>query len=252
MDKWTALEEYYDIFNSPKIQYLRMKEAFHKKCKTPWGKYGSEEPVVAVCDLLSYLKMTKEFAEEYPFFENDVIVDNTKFIYQRSQYMPPERQREIIDCYLVGEEATYSEVPHDVLLDRMKKVLEREKMHGVCEYESSEWKKVHRRINDEPEPSDHGDTESEVDASQYSEDQSETALYERGSVWSIPGKFELKPCTRASQQDFEISERLSKEVDGLWKSRTYVYTGMGSNMDVSKSVGIFKSKVETFLKDFQG
>ena len=166
--------------------------------------------------------------------------------------MPPERRREIIDCYLVGEEATYSEVPYDVLLDRMEKVLEREKFHGVCEYESSEWKKVHRRINDEPEPSDHDDTESEVDASQYSEDQSETDLYERGSVWSIPGKFELKSCTRASQQDFELSERLSKEIDDLWKSRTYVYTGMGSNMDVSKSVGIFKSKVETFLKDFQG
>ena len=71
-------------------------------------------------------------------------------------------------------------------------------------------------------------------------------------MWSFPGKFELKPCTRASQQDFELFERLSKEIDDLWKSRTYVYTGMGSNMDVSKSVGIFKSKVETFLKDFQG
>ena len=195
--------------------------------------------------------MTKEFAEEHPYLENDVIVDNTKFIYQRSQYMPPERRSELIDCYLVGEEATYSQVPHDILLDRMEKVLEKEKRRGVNEYESSEWKKVHRRINDEPEPSDHDDTESEVDASRYSEDQSMTDLDETESVWRIPGKFELKPCTRASQQ-VELSEQLSKEIDALWESRTYVYTGMGSNMDVSKSVGIFKSKVETFLKDFQG
>ena len=64
----------------------------------------------------------------------------------------------------------------------MEKVLEKEKRRGINEYESSEWKKVHRRINDGPEPSDHDDTESEVDASQYSEPQSETDLYERGTV----------------------------------------------------------------------
>ena len=50
---------------------------------------------------------------------------------------------------------------------------------------------------------------------------------------------------------FGIYHEISQQKEELWTSRNFVYNLMKKGKDVSKSIGIFRSKVNRFLKKFK-
>ena len=56
------MDHFEDIFESPLLQYKRMKKALFQELilPSPWGEQGSKERIVAISRILKYLKETRD------------------------------------------------------------------------------------------------------------------------------------------------------------------------------------------------
>ena len=87
-ENMTVDQEDVDVFETPTLQYLRMKKKFLQKYVNPesWGTRGSKQQVIAITALLNYFKETKELAQLYPektWLQTYIIVDNKNLVSDR-------------------------------------------------------------------------------------------------------------------------------------------------------------------------
>ena len=88
--KKSASEAFYEefgLFGSPRLQYLKKKEAFLKEFLFPenWGRKGSRKRVVAIDTVVKYLEDIKKLVEAYPSHLSGVESENVDLFFSHDR-----------------------------------------------------------------------------------------------------------------------------------------------------------------------
>ena len=86
-------KEGHELFNTPDLKYLTMKENFLQKYlfKENWGSHGSKQRVVAFDSMIKYLQKTRRLVDTYPSISSEVYRDNLRLIMLKQLPIPDDQ-----------------------------------------------------------------------------------------------------------------------------------------------------------------
>ena len=120
-----------DVFDTPKIQYYKLKGDFRRMYLNPraWNQeYGSRQSVQAYHDLLYYLEVTEEFRGQNAGLSTDILTDNIHLVFHDLPL--PLRYREQLIEYVVAGKPSQEEK-----FCKIKEYLERKKRGNLNAFE---------------------------------------------------------------------------------------------------------------------
>ena len=89
-----------DLFNAPRLQYLRKRETFLKTFINGkiWGKHGSKQRVIALQEMINYIRETNALGEADSEVKMDALVQNIHLIYEGKvlPHLPDKLRRNVI------------------------------------------------------------------------------------------------------------------------------------------------------------
>ena len=130
-----------DLFNAPKFRYLRKRETFLKMFRNGkiWGKHGSKQRVIALQEMINYIRETNALGETDSEVKMDALVQNIHLIYKGEvlPHLPDKLRRNVVAGSRENEN-------YEDKLDKILDALEEEKEASLRVFELHEsW-----RIND--------------------------------------------------------------------------------------------------------
>ena len=88
-----VLDEERELFDTPDLKYLRMKEKFLQNFffKQNWGLRGSKQRVLAFDSLVRYLQETRSLVETHPSLAHEVNRDHCRLIILKQLPLPADQ-----------------------------------------------------------------------------------------------------------------------------------------------------------------
>ena len=99
-----------DLFESPKLQFLKKKEAFLQQAlfAKNWGRKGSKQRVLATQTVIDYLEDVRNLVEQYPRDLPSKVPQTVNLFFERILPIPPDlvSSQELAEIAFKGDKSS--------------------------------------------------------------------------------------------------------------------------------------------------
>ena len=85
-----------ELFNTPMLRYLHMKETFLERFMKKEGEFWSKEHIITLDGIIEYFHETSELANEFPQQLDFVVIDNKNLVFHHVLPLPPKLYEQLL------------------------------------------------------------------------------------------------------------------------------------------------------------